>query len=154
LDEAEEYIDFMAKYKDWISIKRLGIREGTKPEEVVNHMAAIRSTIDYKSYPMLGIKTKILDDCAAKMCLGSKKNYQSLADALVKMNGSEAKSAIADSCPKELSSIAEVYLLSKVMTTIGFDSGITPEKLKKIYPYLKLPKAPGMGKGKKKAEED
>ena len=26
MDDPSEYIDFMAKYKDWISIKRLGIR--------------------------------------------------------------------------------------------------------------------------------
>jgi len=154
LDEPDQYIDFMAKYKDWISIKRLGIREETKPEEVVHHMAGIRATIDGKSFQVLGIKTDILDKYANEIALGSKKNYSSLAGALNRLDSIETKKAIAESCSKELSSIAEIYLLGKVITKIGYDTGINQAATKKIWPYLKMPKAPGMGKGKKSKDEE
>ena len=66
MDEPEEYIDFMAKYKDWVSIKRIGIRPETRPEEVVHYLAGVRTTIDVKSYPMLKINTQMLDQQAER----------------------------------------------------------------------------------------
>lgn len=150
MDEPDEYIDFMAKYKDWISIKRLGIREATKPEEVVHHMAAIRGTIDSKSYLLLGIKSSILDQQAKNICAGSRKSYESLAAALSKMNSSETKKVISEACSKELAPLAETYLLGKILTTIGYDASINQAQMSKIFPYLKTPKP--LGRGKKAAE--
>jgi hypothetical protein len=155
LDEPEEYIDFMAKYKDWISIKRIGIRENTVPAEVVNYLAGVRTTIDSKAYPMLQIKTSMLDAYAAKVCEGLKKNYGSLASAFSKMDSPETKKVIVESCSKELAPVAETYLLNKVITTLGFDVSINQPMMSKIYPELKLPKTPGLGrKGKKAKTED
>jgi len=153
LDEPEEYIDFMAKYKDWIAIRRLGIRADTKPEEVVMHMAGVRSLIDSKSYPMLGIKLGILDECAGKLTAGVRKSYASLSDVIKSLSGSEAKSAIDTACEnKALTPIAEVYLLSKTITNLGYDTGINPAQMAKIFPGLKMPKVP-MGRKKKAVVE-
>jgi hypothetical protein len=152
LEEPEEYIDFMAKYGDWISIRRLGIRPGTKPEEVVHHMAGIRSVIDGKSYSLLGIKTGVLDECAGKITSGQRKSYESLGRAIESLGGSESKAALESSCEnKELVPIAGAYLLGKVITSLGFDSGINQSTMAKIFHDLKMPKAPGIGR-KKKAE--
>lgn len=149
MDEPEEYVDFMVKYKDWIAIKRLGIRSGTKPEEVVYHMAGIRSTMDGKSYPMLGIKTNILDEHAKKLCAGMKKSYASLASALNLISSTDTKKILEQSCTKELAPIAETYLLAKITTTIGFDTGINQTLMSKIFRDLKAPKALGrVGKAK------
>jgi hypothetical protein len=150
LDEPEEYIDFMAKYRDWISIRRIGIRPETKPEEVVQYLAGIRTTIDVKSYPMLGIKTSMLDDHANKISAGMRKSYSSLAGVLGKMDGTETKRIILESCSKELAPIAETYLLGKIISNLGFDVSINQKLMSKVYPDLKPPKALGRhGKGKK-----
>jgi hypothetical protein len=141
----------MAKYKDWVSIKRIGIRPETRPEEVVHYLAAVRTTIDSKSYPMLGINTSMLDQQATKICAGSKKNYSSLGQAIAKMSDPETKSVVVSSCSKELAPLAETYLLSKVVSTIGYDVSINQTLMSKIYPGLKPQKMP-LGR-KKKTEE-
>ena len=133
----------MAKYRDWVSIKRLGIRANTRPEEIVHHLAAIRSTIDAKSYPFLSIKTSILDDYSKKLCQGRKKSYASLGVALAKMANPETKKAIAESASKELAPIAETYLLGKVISTIGYDTAINQTQMSKIFPDLKVKKPLG-----------
>jgi hypothetical protein len=149
LDEPEEYIDFMAKYKDWVSIKRIGIRPDTKPEAVVQYLAGVRTTIDAKSFPMLQIKTSMLDEHAKGMCEGLRKNYESLATAMGKMGSSETKKVIAESSTEELQPIAEIYLLGKVMSTIGYDTSINQVIMAKIYPDLKVKKPLGRANGKK-----
>jgi Protein of unknown function (DUF2666) len=153
LDEPEEYIDFMAKYKDWIAIRRLGIRADTRPEEVVMHMAGVRTLIDSKSYPMLGIKVGILDEYANKLTNGARKSYATLGKAIESLSASETKSIIDSACEnKALTPIAEVYLLSKTITNLGYDTGINPAQMAKIFPGLKMPKVP-MGRKKKAAVE-
>jgi hypothetical protein len=152
LDEPDEYIDFMAKYKDWISIKRIGIRENTRPEEVVFYLAGIRTTIDSKSYPMLNIKTSLLDAYAQKVCQGSKKNYESLASALQKLGTPDAKKVISEASSKEFAPLAETYLLGKVITTIGYDASINQTQISKIFPDLKVKKPLGRSKSSKVEE--
>ena len=154
MDEPEEYVDFMAKYRDWISIKRIGIRPDTRPEEVVQHLSVIRGVVDSKSYALLGIKTSILDKCADSICAGSRKSYESLSAAVAKLGGAEARRAVAESCAKELSPLADIYLLGSVLNKMGYDCAINPKVMSKIYPDLKPPKMPlGRGKGKKSEEE-
>ena len=136
----------MAKYKDWIAIRRLGIRADTRPEEVVMHMAGVRALIENKSYPMLGIKINVLDEYAGKLTAGARKSYATLGKAIESLSGSETKSVIESSCDnKALTPLAEVYLLSKTITNLGYDTGINPATMAKIFPGLKPPKAPGMG---------
>jgi hypothetical protein len=148
--EPEEYVDFMAKYKDWIAIKRLGIRDTTKPEEVVHHLAAIRSIVDTKSYPMLGINTQMLDEHAKRLTEGTKKNYASLAGAINGMQTPETKRVLEQASRKELIPLAETYLLGKVISNAGFDTGINQTLMSKVFPDLKAPKVLGRhGKGKK-----
>lgn len=154
MDEPEEYIDFMVKYRDWIAIRRLGIRPDTKPEEIVHHMAGVRSVIDNKSYLFLGIKTNIIDEYAGRLTSGLRKSYESLGKAIQSMSGGETKSVLEGACEnKELTPIAETYLLSRVVTNLGFDFSINQSAMAKIFPNLKMPKAPGLGRKKKSAEE-
>jgi hypothetical protein len=155
MDDPSEYIDFMAKYKDWISIKRMGIYANTKPEEVVFHLALVRTTIDNKAFPILGINTSMLDAVANKATAGKKKSYASLSEAILALNNAETKKVIADSCgeKKELAPVAEIYLMGKVLTNLKFDSSINQEALSKIYPDLKMKKPRGKMGGKAKAEE-
>ncbi len=155
MDEPDQYIDFMAKYKDWVAIKKLGIRENTTPQEVAYQLAAIRAAVDRKAFSILGIKTDMLDAHAAQVTKGLRKGYESLSGALSTIKSSEGKKVINESCDnKDLLPLAETYLLAKIMTEIGFNVGIDQLALSKIYKELKPPKAPGrMGKGKKKETE-
>ena len=143
MTEPDEYIDFMAKYKNWISIKRLGIRSDTKPEEIVHYLAGVRSAIDLKSYAFLDIKTQVLDEYAKSICAGTRKSYPSLANALVKLDSLDAKRALSESCSKELVPLAEAYLISKVVTALGYNTSISQETMSKVYPWLKTPKGLG-----------
>lgn len=144
MEEPSEYVDFMVKYKDWISIKRLGIRPDTKPEEVAFALSGIRATADTRSYSILGIDTKVLDACADDITKGQKKGYDSLAAALSKLSSAEAKRAIDESCQnKDLAGFATAYMMSKVISNIGYETGITQAAMSKIWKGLKLPKQKG-----------
>ncbi|MGC8652172.1 MAG: DUF2666 family protein [Candidatus Micrarchaeia archaeon] len=151
MDEPSEYIDFMAKYKDWISIKRLGIRADTKPEEIAHHLAGIRNTVDGKAYSFLGIDTARLDAFAESITAGKRKSYAALGEAYASLQAKEADKVIEEACNgKPLKQVAEAYLISRIAKAIGFDVAVEQLTLSKIYPELKPPKAFGRtGKSKK-----
>lgn len=144
MEEPSEYVDFMARYKDWITIKRLGIRGDTKPEEITHHLAGIRAVIDRKAYSFLDIDTASLDAYASKITAGMRKGYSSLVNVATSLGNSETKSTLKKACgDKKLMPIAETYLLGKAMTNIGFDSGINQKLMSRVFPALKPPKVPG-----------
>ncbi|HUC39140.1 MAG TPA: DUF2666 family protein [Candidatus Acidoferrum sp.] len=150
--EDEDYVDFMAKYKDWISIKRLGIKPNTKPEEIVFHLAGIRNTIDMKSFPMLGIKTAPLDAEAARAAGGKKKKFKDLGAAVSELESSSAKHAVEQAVggAKELAPLAWIYLLGKVISTLDYDASINQKTMSKIFPDLKIKKP--LGRQKKQSD--
>jgi hypothetical protein len=147
VDEPDEYVDFMVKYKGWISIKRLGIRPDTTPQEVVYHLAGIRASMEGKMYPLLGIKTSVLDAFADSATLGLKK--RDLPQIVAKLESPEAKQVITESSTETLAPLAKVYLLNKLITNTGLETGIGQLTMSKIYPELKPPKMPPVGRKKK-----
>lgn len=152
MEDPEEYVDFLAKYKDWISIKRLGIRPETKPEEVVFHMAGIRNTIDAKAFPILGIRTASLDAAAAKLTEGKRKSFALLSEAVNGLAGVDAKRAVEEACAerKELAPLAWAYLLGRVLNNLEYDASINQKMMSKIFPNLKVKKP--LGRQKKKSD--
>ncbi|MDE1811064.1 MAG: DUF2666 family protein [Candidatus Micrarchaeota archaeon] len=152
MDEPEEYVDFLAKYGNWISIKRLGIRPDTKPEAVAHHLAGISATAGAKSYSYLGIDTSSLDTAATGITAGMRKSYDSLSQAVSKMAQPATKSAVAAACkdPK-LAPVAEAYLLNKIITGVGYDTSVNQLTMSKIFPDLKPPKKP-LGRKAKAAD--
>lgn len=155
VEEPEEYVDFMVKYRDWIAIKKMGVYEGTRPEEVSFHLALIRSLIDKKAFLILGIKTDALDRFAANSTAGLRKNPASFAAIGQSFGSAAAKAAIEQACDnKELKPLAETYLLGKMITSIGYDTSLNQDAMSKIWKDLKIKKPPGRGPGKKaKAEQ-
>lgn len=150
MDEPGEYVDFMAKYKDWVAIKRLGIRPETKPEEVVFHLANVRSLMDTKMYSFLGINTEALDKVAEQISSGKGRGYASLADAVKELERPDVKKAAFEACQnKAASKLAETYILNKVINNMNFDTAISPATLTKLYPDVKLKLPPGVGRKKK-----
>ena len=136
---------FGLRYLEWISIKKLGIRDYTKPEDIVYHLAGIRGTLDGKMYKLIGIDTAALDAAADKLSKGLRKGYSSLSSAISGLGSAEAKNAVEGSCASNnaLRPLAETYLLAKVITNLGYDICINQLQLSKIFPDLKPPKAPG-----------
>ena len=148
MDDPSEYVDFMAKYRDWISIKRLGIRPDTKPEEIVFHMAGIRNTVDAKSFQLMGIKTAPLDAAAAKLIAGKRKSFDSLAESISQLGGAEAKRAVEEACAdrKELAPLALACLMGRVLNGLDYDASINQKTMSKIFPNLKVKKPLGRQK--------
>ncbi|MDE1850767.1 MAG: DUF2666 family protein [Candidatus Micrarchaeota archaeon] len=138
-------VDFMVKYGTWISIKKMSINEKTKPEEVVMHLASIRTTIDRKAFELLGIDVKSLDDLAATFTAGKRKNYGALGEILADFGKRDTKEAVekAINGKEELKTIASTYLFRSIVKGLGFDFDVNPEVLQKAYPELKIPKPPG-----------
>ncbi|EQD51157.1 hypothetical protein B2A_07015 [mine drainage metagenome] len=151
MDDPSEYVDFMVKYKDWVAIKRLGIRGQTRPEEVVFHLAGIRNSIDNRAFKLLGINTEKLDSLASAIVQGKKGNYSALGEALKELDKRDIKAQIEGACPDaKLAKIAGIYTLNRIMLNNGFDSTINQEMLSKVFPDLKVKLPPG-AKRKKKA---
>jgi hypothetical protein len=143
--EPEEFIDFMIKYRDWVAIKRMGIRQDTKPHEIVFHLAGIRGSIDKRAYSLLGIKTAVIDAFAASLTAGQRKSYDSLSTAIASLGKPEAKRVIDEACGenKDLKPLAETYLLDRTITGIGYDTFLNQQAMSKIWKELKLPKQRG-----------
>ncbi len=154
LEEADQYIDFMAKYKDWIAIKRIGIREHTKPEEIAFYLAGIRAVAEKKAYPILGIKTEVLDNFVAGSTKGMGKTTDSLVTIASIFRNNAAKEAVEQSTGgnKDLRQFAEAYLLNQLICAVGFETSLSQAAMAKVWKELKLPKPKGRlpGSGKKK----
>ncbi len=149
MDEPKEYIDFMARYKDWIAIKRIGIRDGTDPKEVSLYLATVKESIEPKFYRFLEIDTRALDELADSMTKGMKKGYESLGAVLPKMKDKSVKDAVLKSCkdPKTRP-MAEAYLFSRILANLDIEAFTTSKTFVKMFPEYKISKK-GMGKGSK-----
>lgn len=147
-DEQTESIDFFAKYKDWVVVKRMTIRPDTKPEEISFHLAGIRQTLDKKAFFFLGIDMPKLDEYAASVTAGKRKNFNDLAEVVGKLASAEAKSILKDACAgkPEHSDIASAYLLRQVAQNLGFDVDVNQVMLSKVYKDLKIKKPLGRQK--------
>ncbi len=150
-DKPEEYIDFSAKYQEWVAIKRLGILPTTKPEEIAYHLAGIRSSIDGKMFGILGINVESLDSYASEAAKSLKKGVPSMPEIALIIEKKESKAIIASACPSAtLAPFAKTYLLNKLITEAGIETSLSQLALSKAFKELKPPKAPGrFGKGLK-----
>jgi len=138
MDEPDQYIDFMVKYKDWISISRQELGEGTRPEEISFLLNNIRMSAELKYYTFLGIDLARLDSFAASAAAGLK-GYDDAGKALSQISGSAGKGEVAAACadPK-LKKVAESYLAARIIERLGIKTHIDATEMFKIYPGLKI----------------
>jgi len=138
-------IEFLAKYKNWVAVKKISIGPATKPEEIVLQMSSIRQSVDKKSFEILGIDTAKLDAYASTITSGKRKSFGSLAEVVQKLGASDVKEAIkgATGGRDELADIASTYLFRKTVQNLAFDFDVNAEMLQKAFPGLKVPKPPG-----------
>ncbi|MGC8730232.1 MAG: DUF2666 family protein [Candidatus Micrarchaeia archaeon] len=115
--DPEEYIDFMAKYKDWKAEDTLKIKEDTEKGEIVLHLIKIKNEIFEKTYSALGIEISSLDKIADSICKESKE----FDEAMKKVEDIKTKKEIEEACGSmKLIGIAENYVISKVLNAKGF----------------------------------
>jgi hypothetical protein len=138
-------IEFLARYKDWLAVKKIHIDESTKPEEIVLQLSSIRQSVDKKSFELLGIDTVKLDAYATQLIGGKRKSYGSLAEIIQKLGSGEAKEVISSATggKPELAEITSTYLFRKTVQGLAFDFDVNPDMLQKAFPNLKVPKPPG-----------
>lgn len=138
VDEPDQYIDFMVKYKDWISISRQELDNNTKPEEISFLLNNIRMSAEFKYYKFLGLDIAKLDAFAAKATSGLK-GYNDASKALSQISSTEGKKEIMAACQDiKLKKIAESYLASKIIERLGISTHIDAKEMFKIFPDLKI----------------
>lgn len=147
-----EGISFMAKYKEWVSIKKLSIHENTKPEEVSAHLSSIRMAVDRKTAQILGVNTESLDAYAYNVTENMRKSAANLEKITNTLCSSEAKKEIdsASGGDASLRNAAIIYLFSKMLQNIKVDLEVSPDTLMDMFPGLKIPKPKGRMPGQKK----
>ena len=138
MDEPEQYIDFMVKYKDWISISRQELDDSTKPEEISFLLNNVRMSVESKYYKFLGIDTAKLDSFAAKATAGLK-GYSDSAKALEQISSADGKKEITSACPDiKLKKVAESYLAARIIESLGIRTHLDANELMKLFPELKI----------------
>ncbi|MCL4364767.1 DUF2666 domain-containing protein [Candidatus Marsarchaeota archaeon] len=147
-----EGISFMAKYHDWVSIKKMSITENTKPEEVAAHLSSIRITADRKAALILGVNTANLDVYAAGITGNMRKSAANLERISGIILSADAKNEIEGACNGNaaLKDAAQTYLFSTMLQNIKLDLEVSPDTLMDMFPGLKIPKPKGRMPGQKK----
>lgn len=149
---SSEGISFMAKYKDWISIKKLSIHDNTKPEEVSAHLSSIRAVADRKTAQILGVNTDNLDIYASGATENMRKSAANIEKITNILCSPEANEEIDAACSGDLSIryAAAIYLFGRMMQNLKVDFEVSPDTLMDMFPGLKIPKPKGRMPGQKK----
>ena len=148
----QDGISFMAKYKDWVSVKKMSIDAKTKPEEVSAHLSSIRITADRKAAAILGVNTESLDMHAAAHTENLRKSAANLEKICTLMGSPETNKETEAACNgnQALKDAAQTYLFSTMLQNIKIDFEISPNTLMDMFPGLKIPKPKGRMPGQKK----
>ena len=142
MEEGE--IIFTARYKTWMSIKKLSIDEKTTPQEVSGILASIEATMSKKSYEFTGINQSMIEAMAEKLAAGKRKSFPSLSEIFTKLKPTEMKAELLTACPTPAHlPIAENYLVKCVLDKIGFRTNLDLETLSGTYPEIKAVKPRG-----------
>ncbi|BCS91089.1 MAG: hypothetical protein ARM1_0546 [Candidatus Micrarchaeota archaeon] len=158
--EQNNYIDFIALHKDWVSIKRLSISDNTKDNEIAFHLAGIYFSIKERIYKLFEIDRdkldKIANDIVASASKGKKlSKIEKYAESIKQLDNQEIKNKIKEAVKDEkLFEIALAYIASKIADITEFH--IFPDQmlLTEIYPELKLPKELTMRMNRAKKKKD
>lgn len=149
-----EGIALMAKYKDWISIKKLSIDKETKPEEVAAQLTSIRIAVDRKLPQIMGINTEELDIYADESTNNMRKSVANIEKIVNILCSSDTKKIIDAAIPSEsVRDMAVIYLFSRMLQNIKVDLEVSPDALENMFPGLKIPKPKGRMPGQKKKQK-
>jgi hypothetical protein len=123
-----DFIGFIGKYREWISIKKLGL-EKVQDYEVSGILAGINHTAVNKAFDFAGVKK---DDAAVQAAVGGKRKSYGNAAACLKELGQKLSGGPEDP-----------YLVCKVLENLGYKPYASPDMLTEAYPDIKPPKVKG-----------
>lgn len=127
-EEPGDHIAFIAKYGNWVAIKKLGL-EKARDYEVSAMLAGVNHTLVNKSFDFAGAK----DDKTVQEVLAgkSRKSCTNLCAALEVL------------APRLTGAAGDAYLVARVMEGVGYKPYASPEMLTEAYPDVKPPKVKG-----------
>ena len=150
MEEGE--VIFTARYKTWMTVKKLSIDEKTTPQEVAAALASAEATMSRKSYEFTGINQSAIEAMAERLAKGKRKSFVSLSEALAALKPTELKTELLTACPTPAHlPIAENYLVKCMLDNMGFKTNLDMETLSQVYPEIKVTKPRGNFGKKKKA---
>lgn len=139
-------IVFSAKYKGWISIKKMEVDERTTTPEVVHMLSGIGESVSRKAFELSGIDRGKIDEYVEKLVKGKRKGFSTLSEIFGGLRGNEVRELLLSASDEKLLPVAEAYFMRKLLNSLGYDLEVGVEMMSKIYPELKLPKG-RLGKG-------
>jgi hypothetical protein len=137
-------ISFLAKYGKWISIKKMNVRNDTKPEEIAAQLASILLTVDKKMFEYTGIDMNLLDAYVAS--LGKMRKSAANLEKLVNiLDSEEAKAKIKNASRNGsgLEEVSRIYLFRQLLGAMKLNFDLNADELTSVYPNLKIPMPPG-----------
>jgi hypothetical protein len=98
----EKYIQFVANYDDWVSIKKLKIEQGMDPRTIMEFLASLTMSVDKKVEENLRklVDLKQVDDAINAVFSGGK-GAAAINEALAAVNSSKVNTAINAISAKE-----------------------------------------------------
>jgi hypothetical protein len=125
----EKYIQFVANYDDWVSIKKLKIEPGMDPRTVMEFLAGLNTSLDSKVEANLSklVDLKKLDSIIAGG-IEKGKSEAAVAKALAFIASGKVNSVIKEICAKpdlqkneisELEGFCRAYAMRKAFKTLG-----------------------------------
>ncbi|MFH1785971.1 MAG: DUF2666 family protein [Candidatus Micrarchaeota archaeon] len=127
-EKIEDFIGFMGKYNEWVSVKKLGI-EKVQDYEVSAILSGVNHSIVNKAFEFAGINKD--DTLVENVTKGKRKAYTNLLVALKELE------------PKLTNGPEDAYLICKVFETIGYKPYASPGMLTDAHPDIKPPKVKG-----------
>lgn len=124
-------IAFIGRYKNWISIKKMSIEQGTKNYEIAGILSSINKTLVNTAFEFMN-PDKSVDEIVANATRGKRKSFNNLVEALRQV----APSLTGDQ-------IRNAYLMKRVFEALGFAPYANVEVLVSAYPELKVAKPRG-----------
>jgi len=129
-EAAEDQIAFIGKYKNWITVKKLGLDKAMEDWEVSAVLCSISHSAVNKAFDFSGVEKN--DVLVSKAASGKRKSYGNLVEALGIMIPELKGDRLADA-----------FVICKVFETIGYKPYASPEMLTAAHPDVKPPKVKG-----------
>ncbi|HZX20587.1 MAG TPA: DUF2666 family protein [archaeon] len=126
-DLSEKYIQFVANYDDWVSIRKLTIETATDPKTIMEFLASLNTSTDKKVEENLRkiVALDKVDEALASLELGKKDTAKALEEVNSRKVGSVIKEITENleklSKPekKEIEQFCRVYAMRKALKQCG-----------------------------------
>lgn len=123
----DKYIQFVANYNDWVSIRKLKIEEATAPKTIMEFLGSLGTSTDSKVEENLRkiVKLEKVDEAIASLDIGKKDTAKALEEVNSRKVGSvikeitEGLEGFSKPEKKELGQFCKVYAMKKALKQTG-----------------------------------